>query len=107
MSLLQKEYPIIVQPPSLIYAAGFDYCPLETVQIVHNDAHPWLLLSSMQGMVFIYDSLNMLPTDSILKQITQLFSPDDALPSYSQQKCHKQVGTLLSLIFAGINFRGN
>ena len=93
MSLLQKDYPIVVQPPSLIYATGFDYCPLETIQIVHNGAHHWLLLSSMKGVVSIYDSLNMIPTDILIKQITQLFSPDQALPPFTQQKCHKQLGS--------------
>ena len=55
MNLLQKDHPIIVQPPSLMYAPGFDYCPFETVQVVHNGAHHLLLLSSMEGTVSIYD----------------------------------------------------
>ena len=100
MSLLQKDYSIIVQPPSLMYASGFEYCPLETIQIVHNGAHHWLLLSSMKGIISIYDSLNTQPTDILIKQITQLFSPDKANVSYIQHKCHKQLGSTDCGVFA-------
>ena len=100
MSLLQKNFPIVIQPPSLMNAAGFDYCPMETIQPVHNGAYHWLLLSSMKGVVSIYDSLNMTPTNILLKQISQLFSPDDTVPPYVQHKCYKQVGSTDCGIFA-------
>ena len=94
MSVLSKQYPITVQPPSVFYASGYDYCPFETVQIAHNDAHHWVLLSSAKGVVSIYDSLQMKPTESLRKQINQLFSPDDARPKIVQMGCHKQVGSI-------------
>ena len=92
MNLLQNDYPIVVQPPSVGYTLGFDYCPYETVQVLHNGSHHWLLVSQMKGMVNIFDSLNMTPTEKLLKQLTQLFSPDEALPAYKQHNCHKQIG---------------
>ena len=93
LSLLQKEYPsIVVQPPALFRTTGYIYCPYETLQIAHNDANHWLLLSSLNGVITIYDSLNMRPTDSLKTQMKQLFSPDDQMPAYQQKKCHKQVG---------------
>ena len=63
MNQLQKDHPIIVQPPSLMYATEFDSFPFETVQVVHNGAHHWLLLSSTKGTVSIFDSLSMRPED--------------------------------------------
>ena len=98
MNLLQKDKPIIVQPPSLMYATGVDYCPFETVQVAHNGAHHLLLLSFMKGT--IYDSLNMRPTDILLNQITQLFSPDEAMPAYKRHRCHKQLGSTDCDVFA-------
>ena len=35
----------------------------------------------------------MRPTDILLKQITELFSPDEAMPPYKQHACHKQLGS--------------
>ena len=83
-----------------MYANGFEYCPVQTIQILHNGAHHWLLLSSLDGTVTIYDSLNTRPTDLLHRQMTQLFSPDDALPAYKQHNCHKQVGGTDCGIFA-------
>lgn len=81
--LLQKQYPLLViQPPSLYFATGFEYCPFETIQIVHNNAYHWILLSSFNGQVKIFDSLNTTPTNDTLKQIKQLFSTDDTLPQF-------------------------
>ena len=78
MNILSKDHPIMVQPPSVFLANGYEYCPFETIQIAHNSALHWVLLSSMNGVVSIYDSLQMKPTESLLQQIKQLFSPDDA-----------------------------
>ena len=65
MKLLMEEYPdLIVQPPSIAQDEGFHYCPDETVQIVHNGKHHWLLLSSFGGSIQIYDSLQMEVTES-------------------------------------------
>ena len=101
MSLLQKEFPsLMVQPPSLYRSTGYVYNPFETVQIVHNDAHHWLLLSSLNGMVTIYDSLNTKPTESLKRQMSQLFSPDDSLPQFQQVSCHKQTGSNDCGVFA-------
>ena len=106
LSQLQQQFPAI-----LIYkATGYRYCPHETVQIVHNDAHHWLLLSSLNGKVIIYDSLNMKPTDSLIKQMKQLFSPDDSLPPYHQANCHVQTGSkdcgLFAIAYAVSLFHG-
>ena len=54
-NLIQRDYPVIVQRPSLVYANGFQYCPVQTIQILHNGAHHWLLLSSLDGTVMIYE----------------------------------------------------
>ena len=100
INILQKDYPIIIQPPSVFHATGFEYCPFETLEVVHNGAQHWVLLSSMNGTISIYDSLNMKPTDVLLKQITQLFSPDDTLPQFKQHHCHKQLGATDCGVFA-------
>ena len=91
-NLIQKQFDIIIQPPGLVHATGFDYCPMETVQIVHNGAHHWLLLSSVKGVISIYDSMNSQPTELVVKQMKQLFSPDNGTLNYVQRKCHKQIG---------------
>ena len=101
MDLIQRDMPsLIMQHPALINANGFDYCPFETVQIAHNGAHHWVLLSSLKGMVTIYDSVNMKPTESLIKQLTQLFSPDSSVPAYQQVQCIKQYGSFDCGIFA-------
>ena len=100
IQLIQKQYPqLIIQPPSLFFASGFEYCPFETIQIIHNNAHHWILLSSFNGRIKIYDSLNTLPNESTLSQIKQLFSPDENLPPYELMKCEKQVGSIDCGIF--------
>ena len=100
MDILSKNHPIMVQPPSVFLANGYDYCPFETIQIAHNSALHWVLLSSMKGVVSIYDSLQMKPTESLLLQIKQLFSPDDALPAIKEMSCRKQLGGADCGVFA-------
>ena len=51
-------------------------------------------------MIYIYDGLDISPTDILVKQITQLFSPDESPPVYQQYTCHKQHGNTDCGIFA-------
>ena len=91
INLIQRQFPILViQSPSLYFASAFEYCPYETIQITHNNAHRWIL-SSFNGEVKIFDSLNTDRTIETLQQIKQLFSPDNAFPLYQLSLCHKQV----------------
>ena len=93
LQLIQKKFPMIfIQPPATVNTTGFDYCPYETIQIIHTGSHHWILLSSFSGRIKIYDSLNSIPTQETIKQMTQLFSPDDSIPTYKQVTCHKQCG---------------
>ena len=104
MKLLMEKYPdLIVQPPSIIQDEGFHYCPHETVQIVHNGKHHWLPLSSFGGSIQIYDSLQMEVTESIKKQMRQLFSPDDGMPPYRLMKTQRQEGSNDCGLFAIAN----
>ena len=80
------------------------------MQIIHNNAHHWILLSSFNGEVKIFHSLNTDPT--IETQIKQLFSLDNTFPQYQLSPCHKQVGTTDSGVFViaysiGILFGNN
>ena len=101
INLIQGQFPILViQSPSLYFASGFEYCPYETIQIIHNNVHHWILLSSFNGEVKIFDSLNTDPTVETLQQIKQLFSPDNAFPQYQLSPCRKQVGTIDCGVFA-------
>ena len=101
MSLLQKQFPLLmVQSPAIYRVSGYDYSPCQTVQIVHNDAHHWLLLSTLKGTVTIYDSMNTTPTESLIRQMTQLFSPDDSIPTFERRKCHRQMGVNDCGVFA-------
>ena len=101
MNLLTKQYPTIsVQPPCLIQIDGYQYCPYETIQITHNNAHHWLLLSSLKNQIAVYDSLNTTPTSSLIKQINQLFSPDGTNISFQQIKCIQQNGVRDCGVFA-------
>ena len=101
INLIQRQFPILViQSPSLYFAYGFEYCPYETIKIIHNNALHWILLSSFNGEVRIFDSLNTDPTIETLQQIKQLFSPDNTFPQYQPSPCHKQVGTTDCGVFA-------
>ena len=101
LTILQTQFPhIYTQPPSLVQASGFEYCPFETIQIINNESFHWILLSSIGGLVTIFDSLNTTPTDSALQQIKQLFSPDDLLPPYQQTSCIQQHGSKDCGVFA-------
>ena len=92
--MIQRQFPILViQSPSLYFTSGFEYCSYKTIQIIHNNAHYWILLSSFNGDVKNFDSLNTDPTTETLQQMQQLFSPDDTFPQYQLSPCHKQVGT--------------
>ena len=94
INLIQRQFPILViQSPSLYFTSGFEYCSYKTIQIIHNNAHYWILLSSFNGDVKNFDSLNTDPTTETLQQMQQLFSPDGTFPQYQLSPCHKQVGT--------------
>ena len=82
-----------IQSLYLYFGSGFEYCPYETIQIIHNNAHHWILLSLFNGEDKIFDSLNTDPTIETLQQIKQLFSPDNTFPLHLLSPCHKQVGT--------------
>ena len=63
INLIQMEFPILaIQSPSLSFASGFEYCPYETIQIIHSNTQHWILLSSFNREVKIFDSLNTHPT---------------------------------------------
>ena len=103
INLIQRQFPILViQSPSLYFASGqySKYCPYETIQIIHNNAHHWISLSSFNGEVRIFDSLNTDPTIETMQQIKQLFSPDNTFPWYQLSPYHKQVGTTDCGVFA-------
>jgi len=102
LKLLQRQYPLLyVQAPSVhTTMGGFDYCPHETVQIVHNGANHWILLSSLAGNIVVFDSLNTRPTQVLIKQISQLFSADRRTPPFRQVVCHKQLGSTDCGLFA-------
>ena len=79
INLIQRQFPILViQSPFFYFASGFEYCPYETIQRIHNNAHYWMLLSSFNEEVKI--NLNTDPTIETLQQIIQLFSPDSTFP---------------------------
>ena len=63
INLIQMEFPILaIQSPSPSFASGFEYCPYETIQIIHSNTQHWILLSSFNREVKIFDSLNTHPT---------------------------------------------
>ena len=94
-NMVVADYPfLIIQPPCFIHSSGYDYCPHETIQITHNGAHHWILLSSIGGEVKIFDSLDMPVTETIKNQMKNyFFSPDYSIPVYRVMKCQKQVGS--------------
>ena len=79
---------LFIQPPSVYHATGYEYCPHETIQIAHNGCNHWVLLSSINGRIKIYDSLNTELTISLKEQMKQLFSPGNECPQYEKIACH-------------------
>ena len=71
--LTTSHSTLLIQPPAIAMIPGYEYCPHETLQITHNGANLWVLLSSMEREVRIYDSLNMPPTDVLINQMKQFF----------------------------------
>ena len=57
MSLLRSKFPTLtIQPPSVALSPdGYEYCPLETLQPTQNGENHWVLLSSLNGNINIYD----------------------------------------------------
>ena len=72
---------------------GFEYCPYETLQIINTGSFHWILLSSFNGKVKLYDSLNTELTPETVNQMNQLFSPNDSTPPHKRVLCHKQAGS--------------
>ena len=101
--LMEKHQNLIIQPPGIIQKEGFHHCPHETVQVAHNGKHHWILLTSFGGCVQIYDSLQMNVTESLKKQMRQLFSPDDSLPPFKIMNCQQQDGSTDCGLFAIAN----
>ena len=72
--MIQREFRIIfIRSPSLYFASGFEYCPYETIQIIHNNTPHWILLSSFNREFKIFDILNTQPAIETLQQIKQFF----------------------------------
>ena len=70
INVIQRQFPILViQSPSLYFAAGFEYCPKEAIQTICNTAHYWIQLSSFNEDVKISDSLKTVPTIGNVQQI--------------------------------------
>ena len=47
MNIIKRDHPYItIHAPSFIQQFGFSYCPHETLQIAHNGANHWVLLTS-------------------------------------------------------------
>ena len=62
-----------------------EYCPMESLHTHHNGAGHFVTPYSTGNNVRVYDSHNLDPTESLIKQITLICSPDtNAAPAITQ-----------------------
>ena len=72
---------------------GFDYYPLEGIQIHNIDRSHWVVSSSFGGKIRVYDSLMKDgPSEDLKRQINQLYSPDETDISFEITRCQQQLG---------------
>jgi len=93
MKLVMQNNPIFNIQSSNKVSELLEYSIYETIHIHHNGNGHWITSSSIGGQIIIYDSLNLKPTDHLLKQITVLYSHDHNLPPTKQCDLkHTQIG---------------
>ena len=92
-SLLRNEFPWIGGLRNACFSKiGFDYSPIEGVQIHHVNNSHWVLSSSIGGKIRLYDSLvSAEPGPEIRRQLKQLYSPDEGDVSFVVVTCQQQI----------------
>ena len=81
MSLLNKDFPHLHFQSSSLFADLLEYSPFETIHVHHNGQGHFCTSSSIGTTVHLYDSLNIIPTVPLMRQITSIYSPDETLPA--------------------------
>ena len=85
LKLINKEEPHLELQSSVFNHEHLQYSPFETIHIHHNNSGHFVTSTSIGGKIILYDSLNLKPTNELLKQIAKLYSPDESvIPSFHQ-----------------------
>jgi hypothetical protein len=92
--LLRKQYPLVSGlKESAFCHDGFWYNPLEGIQIHCQDSSHWVLTSSIGGVIRVFDSMQTRNvSQDLIRQMNELYSPDDGSVSFEKMSCQQQVG---------------
>ena len=76
MTLLHQQKPFFMFQSTAFNHQFLQYYPFETIHIHHDGKGHFVTSTSAGGNVKLFDSLNLLPSEDLMKQITVLYSVD-------------------------------
>ena len=76
MTLLHQQKPFFTFQSTAFNHQFLQYYPFETIHVHHDGKGHFVTSTSVGGNVKLFDSLNLLPSEDLMKQITVLYSPD-------------------------------
>ena len=75
MTLLHQQKPFFMFQSTTFNHQFLQYYPFETIHVHHDGKGHFVTSTSVGGNVKLFDSLNLLPSEDLMKQITVLYSP--------------------------------
>ena len=76
MTLLHQQKPFFMFQSTAFNHQFLQYYPFETIHVHHDRKGHFVTSTSVGGSVKLFDSLNVLPSEDLMKQIKVLYSPD-------------------------------
>ena len=76
MTLLHQQKPFFMFQSTAFNHQFLQYYPFEIIHVHHDGKGHFVTRISVGGNVKLFDSLNLLPSEDLMKQITVLYSPD-------------------------------
>ena len=85
LSLIQTKKPHFTFQSTCFDYTLLQYNPFETIHVHHNGQFHFVTSCSISGKVKLFDSLNLQPSEELIKQINTLYSPDPTVsPTINQ-----------------------
>ena len=85
LSLIQTKKPHFTFQSTCFDYTLLQYNPLKKIHVHHNGQFHFVTSCSIGGKVKLFDSLNLQPSEELIKQINILYSPDPTVSSTINQ----------------------
>ena len=84
LSLIQTKKPHFTFQSTCFDYTLLQYNPFETIHVHHNGQFHFVTSCSISGKVKLFDSLNLQPSEELIKQINTLYAPDPTVKNYRE-----------------------